>query len=122
MTATKANAKNCITEEKYLKIKSELNSPKDDCRIMKKYGIGATTTRRIRNTKNYYEYRATSTTGRKERKRLEASLADLLEQEESNYLEFKDEPVDCVVAFIITMLVLFLLVVGCIITLIVGSK
>lgn len=119
---TKKKMQTRITEEKYLKIKSELNSPKDDCRVMKKYGIGKSTTRRIRNTQNYYEYRATSTTGRRERKRLETALADLRE-EDFKYIDYDDGPADRVAAFIVVIVALLLLAVSGIVAMInLGGK
>lgn len=49
---------NKITESRYYKIKAETNSPADDKASMEKFGIGASTCRNIRNTKNYSEYMA----------------------------------------------------------------
>ena len=108
------NAKK-ITEEKYLKIKSEIKSPADDKRIMKKYGIGASTVRRIRNTRNFYQYRATSTTGRRARKSIEDNLAELRENRE--FIEYKeDTSLDRIIAFTIVILLLSLIIAGVLIT------
>lgn len=47
---------NRITEAKYKQIKAVLKVPADDKKAMKKFGVGATTCRNIRLTKNYLEY------------------------------------------------------------------
>lgn len=47
---------NRITESKYKQIKAVLKVPADDKKAMKKFGVGATTCRNIRLTKNYLEY------------------------------------------------------------------
>lgn len=110
------NAKR-VTEEKYLKIKAELKSPADDKRIMKKYGLGASTVRRIRNTRNFYQYHATSTTGRRIRKNIEQNLAELREEREfMNYKE--DSSLDRIVAFAVVILLLSLIIAGVLITIV----
>lgn len=110
------NAKR-ITEKKYLKIKAELKSPADDKRIMKKYGLGASTVRRIRNTRNFYQYRATSTTGRRTRKKIEKDLAEL--RKEKVFIDYQeDHSLDRIIAFTIAVLLLSLIVAGVFITMI----
>lgn len=49
---------NWITEAKYKQIKAVLKVPADDRKAMKKFGIGASTCRNIRNTHNFLEYSA----------------------------------------------------------------
>ena len=108
------NAKK-ITEEKYLKIKAELKSPADDKRAMKKYGLGASTVRRIRNTRNFYQYCATSTTGRRTRKRIEDGLAGLREEREFIHYE-EDSSLDRIIAFTVVILLLCLIIAGVLVT------
>lgn len=43
-------AKAKVDKKLYYKLKRQLNTPKDDKRVMEKYGIGQTTTRAIRNS------------------------------------------------------------------------
>ena len=86
---TKMGMHNRITKERYDKAKVELKSPKDDKRVMKKYGFGETTARRIRNTDNFYEYYSKTTTGRRNREHLENILADVRENDEYP-LEFEE--------------------------------
>lgn len=50
-------AHNRITRQKYQQIKAELAAPKDDKRVMRKYGISQSTARSIRNSDNYDYYR-----------------------------------------------------------------
>lgn len=45
-----------ITKERYDEIKKHLKVPADDAGVMAKFDIGKTTTRYIRNTKDYQEY------------------------------------------------------------------
>lgn len=51
---------NKITEVRYYKIKAVTKVPADDKASMENYGIGASTCRKIRNTKNYAEYVASN--------------------------------------------------------------
>lgn len=51
-----AATKHSVTKQKYYEIKKQLHTPKDDAAAMKKFGLGASTIRNIRNTKNYDEY------------------------------------------------------------------
>lgn len=116
---------NRITEKRYNAAKAELKSPKDDKRVMRKYGFGATTARNIRNTDNFYEFRQKGTTGRRQREHLENTLADLREerlQTKLEYLEYEDSSADRIVGFIIAMMVFILLIVGGIIFLIVRGS
>lgn len=57
-------AKNIITEERYNKIKPHVGLPKDDKKNSKKFGVGMTVLRDIRNTKNFAEYKGRSSTAR----------------------------------------------------------
>ena len=43
-------AKAKVDKKLYYKLKRQLNTPKDDKRVMEKYGIGQTTARAIRNS------------------------------------------------------------------------
>lgn len=115
MTALRMGSANKITEERYKKIKAEAKSPKDDERLMAKYGIKASSIRRIRNTDNFWEFRATGTTGRKEREHLKSVLAD--NQEE---IQQKDEEskTDRIIAFGVVTTVWMLLIVALIVYLV----
>lgn len=48
---------NQITAERYNKIKSELKSPADDQKVADKFGIGISTARRIRTSKDFVTYK-----------------------------------------------------------------
>ena len=50
-------AKTRVTAEMYNKLKKELKSAKDDKKVMKKYNLGQTTVRAIRNTSSYTAFR-----------------------------------------------------------------
>lgn len=65
-------AKNTITLERYNEIKPHVGNPKDDSKNMKKFGVGQTVVRDIRNTKNYVEYRKRGATYRKAVKQAKA--------------------------------------------------
>lgn len=71
---------NRVTPDRYYRIKKSLKKPEDDKKAMKEFGIGAATAQRIRRTKDFAEYYSINTTGKKERKRVEAVLADLRDQ------------------------------------------
>lgn len=107
MAALRMGAANRITEARYKKIKAEARSPKDDERLMKKYGIKQSTIRRIRNTDNFWEFRATGTTGKKEREHLKSVLVD--NQEEIKEKD-DDSSIDRFIAFGIVMMVWMLLI------------
>lgn len=111
---------NRITEKRYNAAKAELKTPKDDQRVMKKYGFGEATARKIRNTDNYYEYCSKSTTGKRRREHLKSVLADA--QEEHEFIERDDTPMDRIVGFSVAMLVFMALVIGGIIYLIVRGS
>lgn len=49
-------AKRKVNSKLYNKITKELKTPKDDKRVMKKYGLGQTTVRAIRNSSDYYHF------------------------------------------------------------------
>ena len=83
---TRMGIANRITEERYTKAKAELHTPRDDRRVMEKYGFGKATARKIRNTDSYYEYRSKSTTGKRYREHLSSILQDV---ESTNLDEFK---------------------------------
>ena len=51
-----AATKKAISKAKYDEIKKYLKVPADDAGVMKKFGISHTTTRDIRNTRDYAEY------------------------------------------------------------------
>lgn len=51
-----AATKKAISKAKYDEIKKYLHVPADDAGVMKKFSISQTTTRDIRNTKDYAEY------------------------------------------------------------------
>ena len=58
-------AKTKVTKVIYDKLKKELKSPKDDSRVMKKYGLGQTTVRAIRNSISYREFELKTRTHKK---------------------------------------------------------
>lgn len=60
-------AKRKVDFELYTKVKKELKSPKDDKKVMKKYNLGQTTVRAIRNSKNYTEFNKKTRTDRKKK-------------------------------------------------------
>lgn len=111
---------NRITEKRYNAAKAELKTPKDDKRVMKKYGFGETTARKIRNTDNYYEYCSTNTTGKRRREHLKSALVDA--QEEHEFIEHDDTPMDRIVGFSVVMLAFMGLIIGGIIYLIVRGS
>lgn len=111
---------NRITEKRYNAAKAELKTPKDDKRVMKKYGFGESTARKIRNTDSYYEYCSKNTTGRRQREHLKSVLADV--KEENEFVEHDDTPMDSIVGFSVAMLVFMALVIGGIIYLIVRGS
>lgn len=47
---------NRISEDKYYQIKAVTKVPADDAATMKKFGVGASTCRTVRNTADYQEY------------------------------------------------------------------
>jgi len=49
-------AKRKVDEKLYAKIKKELKSPKDDKKVMKKYKLGQTVVRAVRNSWCYDDY------------------------------------------------------------------
>lgn len=51
-----AATKKAISKTRYNEIKKYLHDPADDAGVMKKFGISQTTTRDIRNTRDYAEY------------------------------------------------------------------
>lgn len=51
-----AATKKAISKARYNEIKKYLHAPADDAGVMKKFGISQTTTRDIRNTRDYAEY------------------------------------------------------------------
>lgn len=112
---------NRITEKRYNAAKAELKTPKDDKRVMKKYGFGETTARRIRNTDNYYEYYSKSTTGKRRREHLQSVLADV-QKEEQDFNEHDDTPIDRIICFGVAMLAFMALAIGGIIYLIVRGS
>lgn len=118
MTSLRMGIANRITEERYNQAKAELKSPKDDKRVMRKYGFGATTAMNIRNTDNFYEYRMKSKTGKARREHLQCALADAqneskcLPEREPEYLPHEDEPVDRIIAFCVVMVIMIALVIG----------
>ena len=63
---------NCVTPEIYAELKSKLNRPADDEKVMREYKLGASTCRTIRNTKSYEEYRARVADKRKATRQLES--------------------------------------------------
>lgn len=111
MAALRMGAANRITEARYKKIKVEAKSPKDDKRLMKKYGIKSSSIRRIRNTDDFWEFRSTGTTGKKEREHLKSVLVD--NQEEIRG-EDDNSRIDKLIAFGIIMM-LWLLLIGALI-------
>lgn len=62
-------ARNIITEEWYNKIKPHVGNPKDDSKNKKKYGIGQSVVRNIRNTNSFAEYEKRGATYRAHVKR-----------------------------------------------------
>lgn len=58
-------AKKKVDAKLYAKVKKELKSPKDDKKVMKKYNLGQTTVRAIRNSKSYAEFNKKTRTDRK---------------------------------------------------------
>lgn len=58
-------AKKKVDAKFYAKVKKELKSPKDDKKVMKKYNLGQTTVRAIRNSKSYAEFNKKTRTDRK---------------------------------------------------------
>lgn len=58
-------ARNIITLKRYNKIKPHVGNPKDDSKNKKKYGIGQSVIRDIRNTKNFAEYKKRGASYRK---------------------------------------------------------
>ena len=69
-------AKTRVTAEMYNKLKKELKSAKDDKKVMKKYNLGQTTVRAIRNTSSYTAFRE-RTVLRKYKKHNEAQASEL---------------------------------------------
>ena len=63
---------NCVTPGLYAELKSKLNRPADDKKVMREYKIGASTCRTIRNTKSYEEYRSRVADKRKAARELES--------------------------------------------------
>lgn len=49
-------AKRKVDIKLYNKISRELKTPKDDKKVMKKYGLGQTTVRAIRNSYDYFHF------------------------------------------------------------------
>ena len=49
-------AKRKVDEKLYTKIKKELKTPKDDAKVIKKYNIGKTTVRALRNSWCYDDF------------------------------------------------------------------
>lgn len=45
-----------VDKNLYYKLKRQLNTPKDDKRVMDKYGIGQTTARMIRNSSDFESF------------------------------------------------------------------
>lgn len=60
-------AKRKVDAKLYNNIKKELKSSKDDARVMKRFGLGQTTVRAIRNSKNYTEFNKKTRTDRKKK-------------------------------------------------------
>lgn len=67
-------ARNIITEERYNKIKPHVGNPKDDSKNKKKYGIGQSVIRDIRNTADYTEYKKRGATYRKFKREVDLAL------------------------------------------------
>lgn len=111
---------NRITEKRYNAAKVELKTPRDDKRVMKKYGFGESTARKIRNTDNYFEYRSKTTTEKRRREHLQTVLAEL--QDEPKYMEYEDSGIERILIFTIVIIALFLLVAGGIVFLILGGN
>ena len=63
---------NCVTPELYAELKSKLNRPADDNKVMREYKISASTCRSIRNTNSYDEYRDRVANKRKAMRDLES--------------------------------------------------
>lgn len=63
---------NCVTPELYAELKSKLNCPADDNKVMREYKISASTCRSIRNTNSYDEYRDRVANKRKAMRNLES--------------------------------------------------
>lgn len=49
-------AKRKVTKAMYVRVKHECSNPKDDKKVMKKYKLGQTTVRAIRNSINYEHF------------------------------------------------------------------
>ena len=61
-------SRNTITKERYNKIKPHVSNPKNDEKNMRRFSIGQTTIRYIRNTKDFKEFQSKGTVARKQRK------------------------------------------------------
>ena len=57
-------AKRKVDAKLYTKVKKELKAPKDDKKVMKKYKLGQTTVRAIRNSWCYDDFLARTTTNK----------------------------------------------------------
>ena len=97
---------NCVTPELYAELKSKLKRPVDDKKVMRKYKIGNSTCRSIRNTKSYEEYRARVADKRKVTRELESIVENatydrepkatiVLEAEKSEKLNIGARVVGC---------------------------
>ena len=131
---TKMGMHNLITKERYDKAKVELKSPKDDERVMKKYGFGETTARRIRRTDGFYDYSSKTTTGRNRREHLEHVLNEDQEKDfvvfpsryvdAEQYLKFEDIPSATIKPLVLTIITLACVLIalgGIIIAVLVGG-
>lgn len=75
---------NCVTPELYAELKSKLNRPADDNKVMREYKISASTCRSIRNTNSYEEYRGRVADKRKATRDLESVVENAIYDREPN--------------------------------------